>query len=59
MSDNLKRKGPEDPKKINLNQSWEVSYWTKEFGITEGKLQKAVKAAGVMVSDVRTWLRKN
>ncbi|SQD76525.1 DUF3606 domain-containing protein [Moritella yayanosii] len=56
MSDNLKRKGPEDPKKINLNQSWEITYWTGALSISEAKLREAVAAVGVMVVDVRAWL---
>lgn len=59
MSDNLKRKGPEDPKKINLNQKWEIDYWTEALSISEGKLQEAVGAVGVMVADVRVWLTKS
>ena len=33
--DNLKRKVPEDPKKINKNQQWEIEYWAKKLGISE------------------------
>lgn len=59
MSDDLSRKGPEDPKKINLNQTWEINYWTKALGVSEVKLRKAVAAVGVYVSKVREWLNKN
>ncbi|EKO3405946.1 DUF3606 domain-containing protein [Vibrio fluvialis] len=56
MPDNLKRTQPEDPKKINLAQSWEVDYWTKALGVSEARLRQAVKAVGVMVSDVKIYL---
>lgn len=59
MSDNLQRRKPEDPKKINLSQSWEVDFWTKNLGVSEAKLRRAVSAVGVMVSDVKTWLAKH
>jgi len=59
MSDDLDRTQPEDPNKINVNQSWEVSYWTKKFGVTEIKLKQAVAAVGVMVVDVEKWLKNN
>ena len=59
MSDNLRRRQPEDPKKININQSWEVDYWTNALGVSEARLRRAVQAVGVMVSDVRAWLRRN
>jgi Protein of unknown function (DUF3606) len=58
MSDNLKIRQPQDPKKININETWEVSYWTKALGVTEQKLREAVKAVGPMVVDVRKWLAK-
>ncbi|MEH0804106.1 DUF3606 domain-containing protein [Vibrio alginolyticus] len=56
MPDNLKRTQPEDPKKINLAQDWEVDYWTKALGVSEARLRQAVKAVGVMVSDVKIYL---
>jgi hypothetical protein len=59
MVDDLKRRQPEDPLKVNLNERWEVEYWTKRFGVTEAKLREAVKAAGVMVKNVEAWLAKN
>lgn len=58
MPDNLQRKAPEDPTKINMNQSWEVDYWMGKFGVTKAKLQEAVNAVGVMVADVKRYLGK-
>lgn len=59
MADNLKITQPEDPKMINLKQAHEVAYWTKALGVTEAKLTEAVAAVGVMVNDVKAWLKKN
>lgn len=59
MSDDLTRRKPEDPTKINLGQQWEVDYWTKELGVSEAKLKQAVKAVGVKVTDVKKWLANN
>ena len=59
MTDDLTRKAPEDPNKININQPWEVSYWCSKFGISESKLRKAVQSVGPMVRDVKAWLAKN
>lgn len=56
MADNLKRRRPEDPTKINLSQSWEVDYWTEELGVSESKLRKAVEAVGTSVAKVKQWL---
>jgi hypothetical protein len=59
MPDNLNLRGPEDPQKININQSWEVQYWTKKLGVSESKLRMAVSNAGPMVVNVKNWLSKN
>lgn len=56
MSDDLKRTAPEDPNKINMNQSWEVQYWCNALGVTEWELREAVDAVGPMVEDVKRYL---
>lgn len=58
MSDNLKIRQPIDGTKINVNESWELSYWTKTLGVTEAKLREAVKAVGTGVKAVKTYLGK-
>lgn len=58
MSDNLKRKAPEDPKKININQTWELDFWAKKFGVLTSEIISAVKAVGVYVVDVKKYLGK-
>jgi hypothetical protein len=58
MSDDLKNKGPQDRSKINVNEPWEVRYWTKELGCTEQQLRAAVSAVGVSASAVRRHLGK-
>ena len=56
MPDDLTRRKPEDPTKINVNQSWEIEYWTKKFGVTEQQLRTAVNAVGPLVKDVKRYL---
>lgn len=58
MTDNLKRRQPEDPNKINVNQSWELNYWTDTLGVSEQKLRAAVSAVGPLVKDVKKYLGK-
>ena len=57
MVDDLTRKAPEDPTKINVNQSWEIQYWAKKLGVTEQQLKTAVKAVGPIVKDVKRYLK--
>jgi len=56
MADDLSYTGPRDRTRINVNEPWEVRWWTKQLGCTEAKLREAVKAVGVMVVDVKRYL---
>lgn len=58
MSDNLHNRGPADRSRVNVNESYEVRYWTQRFGCTESELRRAVAAVGVMADDVERHLRK-
>lgn len=56
MSDDTKNRGPADRSRINVNERWEVEYWTKALGCTEAQLRAAVNAVGVMTDKVRAHL---
>lgn len=58
MSDDLNKRGQQDRIRINVNEEHEVRYWTEELGVTREELERAVKAVGVMVEDVRKHLKK-
>lgn len=58
MSDNLQDRGPQDRSRINVNEPWELRYWTKELGLSEDELREAVKVAGTSASAVRQHLGK-
>ena len=58
MADDLNRRAPEDPTKINVHESWEVRYWTNKWNITEQQLKDAVRAVGVQTKDVARHLGK-
>ncbi|OZI61304.1 DUF3606 domain-containing protein [Bordetella genomosp. 11] len=58
MSDNLQERGPADRSRINLNERWEVDYWSKTLGCTPDQLREAVAKAGSSVDKVREQLGK-
>lgn len=58
MPDNLKDTGKRDDSRINVNEPYEVQYWTKTLGVTADKLKEAVRAVGPMVKDVKKYLGK-
>jgi hypothetical protein len=58
MSDNLQNRGAQDRSRINVNEPWELRYWTQELGLSEDELREAVKVAGTSASAVRQHLGK-
>lgn len=59
MSDNKNIRGPQDANRINVNEDYEVQYWTERFGISSDELRDAVMKAGTSVTDVEQYLNKN
>jgi hypothetical protein len=56
--DSKEKIGSPDRERINVNEDYELQYWSKEFGITHDELIAAVKAAGTSVKDVKAYLNK-
>ena len=58
MADDLKQTGKADDQRINVEQDHELSYWSKELGVSREQLRNAVQQAGPMVRDVRRQLSR-
>ena len=58
MADDKTKRAPQDDSRINLNEDYEVHYWTQKFGVTKEQLAAAVKAAGVSAQAVGAYLNK-
>jgi len=58
MDDKLKT-GKADDSRININESYELQYWSEKFNVTREELRQAVDTAGPLVEDVRNQLSKN
>jgi hypothetical protein len=57
--DNKEKTGKIDDSRINVNESYELQYWSEKFNVDKDRLREAVKAAGPMVDDVRKYLESN
>jgi len=57
-SDDKTKADGTDRSRINLNEDYEVGYWTQALGCTEQQLRDAVVAVGVMADDVRKYLSR-
>lgn len=48
----------QERKWVNLQEYYDVEYWSKKFGITPELLQRAVKESGsVYAEDVESYIR--
>jgi len=56
MTDNLKKRAPQDGKLINVNEAWELRYWSKTLNVTPERLKELVKEHGVSARKIREVL---
>jgi hypothetical protein len=59
MPDSTTQTAAPDRIRINVNESWEVDYWTRKFGVEPQSLKDAVSKVGPMVEDVQRHLGKS
>jgi len=57
--DNLNKKVPEDPKQVNISQTWELVRWAKELGVSEKELIRIINKVDPMVDDIKRELSKS
>jgi hypothetical protein len=57
MADDKKKTAPQDAQRVNVNENYEVQYWTQKFGCTAEQLRAAVKKVGVIAKDVEAELK--
>ena len=58
MADDKKQTGSPDRDRINMNEDYEVQYWTQALGVTREQLREAVDAVGPTADAVRRYLGK-
>jgi methyl-accepting chemotaxis protein len=57
MPDNLNLRRPQDSRRINVNQNYELNPWAKYFGVSEDELRRTVKTVGTSVDAVTNWFQ--
>ena len=58
MPDNKEKRQPEDAKRINVHEDYELRTWSQKFGCTPDQLRAAVKAVGTSAEAVEKHLKK-
>jgi hypothetical protein len=59
MADDKTKTGKPDRDRINVRESYEVTYWTNRFDVTPEQLTHAVANVGPLVRDVARYLGKS
>jgi hypothetical protein len=59
MSDDKSKRGAPDRERINVNEDYELKYWTKKFGVSAAQLKAAVSAAGTTAKAVEAYLKSH
>ena len=58
MADDKRQRAPQDAARINVNENYEVQYWTRELGVSKERLTELIRDHGVSAEAVRAALRK-
>lgn len=58
MSDDKTKTGAADRDRINVNEDYELQYWTHALGVSADELRAAVNAVGPSAAAVRKHLGK-
>ena len=56
--DNTQNTGSPDRDRINVNEDYELQYWSEKFGVSRDELKAAVEAAGTSAKAVQDYLNK-
>lgn len=56
--DDKQKKGGADRSRININEAYELDYWSNKFGVSKDKLKDAVETVGTSADAVEDYLKK-
>lgn len=56
--DDKQKIGSADRAKININEGYELDYWSKKFGVSKDKLKAVVQTVGTSAYAVEDYLKK-
>lgn len=57
MADNKNIRGPQDASRVNVNEDYELRYWTERFNISAERLKDIVGKVGPSVSAIEDHLK--
>ncbi|RZJ31366.1 MAG: DUF3606 domain-containing protein [Flavobacterium sp.] len=57
MMDNKQKTGKADDSRIDVNESYELQYWSEKFDVSRDELREAVKSVGPIAKDVEKYFQ--
>jgi hypothetical protein len=57
MADDKSNRGEPDRSRININEDYEVRYWTQALGVSRERLEELVKRHGSSADAIRQALK--
>ena len=58
MGDNKTKTAPQDAARVNVNEDYELEYWSKRFDCSRDELKAAVKQVGVSADAVEGFFKR-
>ncbi len=58
MPDNTNQRNSPDSKRINVNEDYELRYWSEKFSVSNEKLKSAVEKVGTSAEKVEEYLKR-
>ena len=59
MADDKKKRDFRDRTRINVNEDYELQYWSEELGVSKEEVREAVEKVGESVERVREFVAKD
>ena len=59
MRNDKTKRGPQDRAKTNVQEKYEMDYWSRKFGVTPDQLRNAVKRVGPSAEAVERELQRS
>ncbi|MDQ0639657.1 hypothetical protein QF042_003222 [Pedobacter sp. W3I1] len=56
--DDKQKSGNADRTRININEGYEVDYWSNKLGVSKDKLKAVVQTVGTSARAVENYLKK-
>lgn len=51
-------RGPRDRSRVDVDQLWEVQWWSRGFGVSAQEVLDAVREVGPLVADLDRYFRR-